>query len=308
MRVFYPLPGLPRNGGVKVCIQHSHLLNLADIETYVLTPTPDCSPYPRYKHAKFMTFDACLKIIEPDDIFVFCWAASIRFFYHLSNRFIFFSQGVVNHSDPVPHIVWLNERFELATVGQYSRNFFFYKYNKSSRIVNNWVDSTVFYPSSVLRIARQVGLIQHRQYSDESLSEMLLQKGFTVRPISGDEETVATQMKSCDYFASAAPGVFNGQDAAEGFALPCAEAMASGALVACYHNHGSLEYAMDRVNCRISSTKTPTSLVELICELETCDQKESTRACAIRTITNKFSAPIVTSQILEMLKPTESAR
>jgi len=79
-------------------------------------------------------------------------------------------------------------------------------------------------------------------------------------------------------------------------------------LVACYHNHGCLEYAMDRVNCRISKIKTPTHLVDLICELESSEQKESTRACAISTISNKFSAQIVTAQILEMLQPAEGAR
>jgi len=301
MRIFYPLPALPRNGGIKVCIQHSHLLNSHGHTSLIVTPEVCENPYPRYEQARFIQEDSCLDMVQPDDVFVFCWAESIRPYFHLDNRFLFFSQGVVNSTDPVHHTVWLNSRFELMVLGRHARDFFFYGHGKESQVITNWIDCSLFRPVSQQRVQRRVGLIEHREYADDKLHGLLKTRGYEVFPFKGTEEQIAQAMQSCDYFLSTAKGVFNGHDCAEGFALPSAEAMASGAILIGYNNQGCLSYAHDRVNSRIAWNSIPEELISLLDEVENDPEKERLRECGTFTIQKGFTGAVVYGQLKQAL-------
>lgn len=301
MKIFYPLPALPRNGGIKVCIQHSHLLNSNGHNCYIVLPGMQETPYKEYSMAKFISFHDMMNIVEEDDIFVFNWPPDIKNYLGLNNKFYYYSQGVINKDCPVDHTSYLNDRFELITIGKHSRDFYFYGYGKDSRIINNWINYIVFYDSKIKTVKNRVGMIKHRHHYDESIKEKIESNDFEVLEISGTESEVADLMRTCDYFVMCSRGVYNGHDYAEGFPLPGAEAMACGAILITYNNHGCLEYAFDKVNSFVAWENTPDDLISKLIEARNSPVKEEIRRTGCFTTRQRFNSEVVYNQIINAL-------
>lgn len=302
MKIYYPLPLLSISGGIKVVIQHSHMLNEAGYECIVITPTHYNNPYPNYNFAKFSTWNEVLSNVNFDDIFVFNWLPDFDSFKHLNNRMIFFSQGVINkvHNHDLSNV--LNKRMELWTISKHSRDFYFYGYNTESHIVNNWINTEIFSSDTKNIVKDRVGMIDYRTYYNEELANKLVHYGFSLLKINGSENDVANMMRTCDYFVSATSGVYNGHDHAEGFPLPGAEAMACGAILITYNNNGCYEYSFNKVNSYMTEEQTSENLILKLLEAKGSLYKEKIRSNGIFTIEQKFNKNIILNQIKRGLR------
>ena len=80
MTIFHVLPHLDVAGGVKVAIQHSHLLNELGHSCWVTAPDVSQNPFPGYGGARFLPWDRARGEVGRDDVVVFNWSEDIARF------------------------------------------------------------------------------------------------------------------------------------------------------------------------------------------------------------------------------------
>ena len=242
------MPHLARTGGIKVVLQHIHLLTAAGIPAECIaisTAHGNTSPFPRYTMTR-LHIGANAHMITEEDTLVFVWPNDIEHYSNINCRKIHYAQGCLCTTNmPELHIPFsgIDKDYELWTIGSNSRTYGAMRYGKESKLVRNWIDTEVFKPGT--KVPKTVGMITHRQNYNPELGNLLTGAGYRVVEISGSEEEVASKMGTCDYFIQCSPGLWNDYEYTEGFPLPGAEAMASGAILLTYDSRGVLEYAFD---------------------------------------------------------------
>ena len=200
-KIYYILPHLARTGGIKVALQHIHLLGQSgfDVEGIVMSRDHGVdSPFPRY----FTILHMYPKIpsINSEDILVFNWPLDIPLFKNVYCKKYYFAQGCLSVRDmpaivePFQQYVANDPNMGCLAVSSNSQTYNAIAYKKESSLVRNWIDTSVFKPGTV--VPRTVGMISHRQNYDPSLAEVLTSLGLSIVNISGSEYEVAEMMGS----------------------------------------------------------------------------------------------------------------
>ena len=315
MVYFHVLPHLHRNGGIKVAIQHSHILNRKGINCFVTAPGGEIkavkvnygtdSPYPNYTAAKIISWEEAHNIINPEDVVIFNWGADIKEFgSKLNNKKYYFAQACFftpdenhNNLDLYGQPDVLKDDIEIVTISEEVHRYFLYGFRKDSRVVNNWINTDIFRPDKSKRVENRVGMISHRAYSAGEVIEKVKKGGFQFLQIGGTENQVAEQMRTCEYFVSCSNGIHNGWRETEGFPLPSAEAMASGCFVVSFDNGGCREYLHDTVTGFIAEENTADGVLSDLMFAKGCDFKEEIRRNAIESIRRRFNETAIFEQI-----------
>ena len=301
MNIFIVLPHLGVNGGIKAGIQNCHLLNENGFMCTIVVPNNTGNPFPSYDLAKFSTWSDCLLQVKSDDVFIFYWPPNISTFIHLKNKFIFAGEGAFMEGIANQDLI-LTSRFELFSVSQFTRHYYFYAYHKDSKIKNNWINEKIFYPDEMKRVKNRVGVINYLREDSQKLVSLLKQTKF-IPYIFGpcSEIEVGEHLRTCDYFVSFSKGVYNGFECSEGFRLPGAEALSSGCLVVSVNSWGPLDYLQDNVNCRIAWKNTEEDVIEKLIALDVSKEKEVIRNNGIFTIRQRFNKQVIIQQLLAVI-------
>lgn len=315
MKYFICLPHIHRNGGIKVGIQQTHLMREHGIDAYLITPAGEMkacvvnynanSPYLNYNQCKMISWEDARKTISPEDKIIYNWGADIGEFgsglenksYYLAQACFFTPDGNKNDLNQYGQPLVLKDNIEIVSVSREVKNYFLYGFKKDSRIINNWINSNVFYPKPEKRTANRVGVIAHRAYASSEVIEKAKQNGFQILSIGGTENDVAQQMQTCEYFLSCSKGIYNGWRESEGFPLPSAEAMACGCITISFENGGVNEYLQDGINGFISQINTTEDMVEKLCSARTLSQKKDIVNNAINSIKIRFNKDIIFEQM-----------
>lgn len=307
MKIFQILPHLSRNGGIKVAIQLCHLSNKYGIESYVLSPNISESPYSNYNLCKFLSFEDSINFISPDDIFIFHWFENYQYFEKYNNKKYYFAQGCwfLEQGYPSPFdnngnlIIFKNGDVELVTISSEVQNYFLYCYRIQSKILNNWINTDIFYPDLDIRVSNRIGAISSSRYNySHDFVKKINDLGYEFLRIEGDENQVAHSMRTCRYFINFSLGLYNGWKKTEGFPLPSAEAMASGCIVLSYDNGGVKEYLFDCINGFLCNENTEDSIINKILKIKRLNLEQITEA-GVNTIKQRFNEQVIFSQFRE---------
>lgn len=305
MRLFHVVPHLNLNGGVKVALQHSHLLNARGHACIVTAPDVSAPPFARYTQARLMTWDDARRALGGDDVLIYNWSEDIESFGDdLAHRSFYFAQACF-FSDPLEpdnlglysQARVLDPRLTLLAVSREVQRYFLYAFGRASRRVTNWIDGSLFHPRPERRVHGRVGLIHHRAYASERVAARLATLGFEVRLVHGSEDEVAAALQACEYFVSCSPGFHNGWRGAEGFQLPTAEAMACGCVTVSYDTGGCADYLIDGVNGFLAHGDDDEALVAALLRARDHEHRAAMAACAAHTLARAFDADTVAAQL-----------
>jgi glycosyltransferase involved in cell wall biosynthesis len=305
MRLFHVLPHLNLNGGVKVALQHSHLLNLRGHDCIVTAPGVSAPPFDRYAQARLLPWDDARRSLRADDVLIYNWSEDLAGFGDdFAHRSFYFAQACF-FSDPAePDNLGLYEqarvldpRLTLLSVSREVQRYFLYAFGRASRRVGNWIDGSLFHPRPERRVRGRVGLIHHRAYASPRVSERLAALGFEPELVRGSEAAVAQRLQTCEYFVSCSPGFHNGWRGTEGFQLPTAEAMACGCLTVSYDTGGCADYLIDGANGFLARGDDDEALVAAVLRARDSRGHAAIAACAAHTIARACNAETVAAQL-----------
>lgn len=309
MRFFHVLPHLNLNGGVKVALQHSHLLNARGHACIVTAPDVSAPPFDRYTRARLVAWDDARRAIGDRDVLIYNWSEDIASFGDgLAHRSFYFAQACFFSDPSEPDNLGLYEqarvldpRLSLLAVSREVQRYFLYAFGRVSRRVSNWIDGSLFHPAPERRRRGRVGLMHHRAYASERVAARLRALGFEVCVVRGREEEVAAGLQGCEYFVSCSPGFHNGWRGAEGFQLPTAEAMACGCVTVSYDTGGCADYLIDGVNGFLARGDDEDALVAALLRARDSGDGAAIADCAAHTIARACNAETVAAQLSDAL-------
>jgi hypothetical protein len=299
MRVFFIVPHFNAFGGIKVMFQHCFILNNAGIESYVCGPTLSALPFPRYA-SKVCTWDNAKNMAHPDDVFIFTWDCFVQF-RTVPGKKKFLAQECLRDVFPNRQAV-LSEFQDIMVVSKHSSYYYLYVCKKKTKVIPQWIDSSLFCPNKNKLIPGRIGMMRHRENYNIQIAEKLSKVDLLT--ISGSEDQVAEQLQTCEYFLGMSGGLFNGFDYTEGFCLPGAEAMATGCFVISFDNGGCLDYCFDKVNSFVSWKNTVDDVMDLLKAAQSMplEKREEIKNIGVKTIQYRFNKENTLQALLSAIK------
>jgi len=163
----------------------------------------------------------------------------------------------------------------IGTHSRYIQGWYMAEYGVKPILINEWSDSTIFYPQPEVRVPGRVGCIVESP-EDEAIYEFLRRKCLRselcegIMKIAGDEDVVADTMRTVDIFV----GLNQGKHSLWGEGCPRTqqEAMHCGCVVVAFDVLGNREYLY---NNWTGLLVTPGDADELWNAIEYCLQNES---------------------------------
>jgi len=316
MKYIVVVPHLHRNGGIKVAMQQTHLLNENGKEAFLTTPAGEIKatqvnygelPFINYNKCKIVSWEEAENLIEPEDIIIHNWGENIKEFARdKNNKKFYFAQACfftpeenLNNLDLYGQPEVLKDDIQIVSISDEVQRYFLYGFKKNTKKINNWINTDIFKPEESRRVKNRVGMIAHRAYAANSLVEKIKNSGFNFIMMHGTENDIAKDMQTCEYFVSCSMGIHNGWRETEGFPLPSAEAMACGCLTISYHNGGCVEYMSDKINSFVTNKNTEDMLMKELIRARDCLYKEEIKRNAIDSIKRRFNKEEIFKQMME---------
>lgn len=258
------------SGGVGMAAQWVRLLLQHGHEAMFITPNGDPSPYwlnfkvPAGSYADMVDVPENKRV----DIWLDCMVENPR----KAMQGYFFAQDVcqlehvLKEKGMGPNIQAFNQLSycKLITITHHAHWYYLYRYGLKSKIVNNFVDTSIFKPGP--KNQSQVCMIRHRDHFSQDIADRLTTAGLQVRIAEGSQEQVAQAMRESLFFISDVRGRWDGCEYSEGMPLPIMEAMACGCITIARDTNGVREFISHGTNAYLlpNDDRFPVSAVNLI--------------------------------------------